>query len=145
LGNDDRIKIFESLDDPNQPYNCSQWGDLGEEGIPIIIEPNEEYQLYELFSLDNYFGVISILDYNMVYRYYGNNLYEAIATINQILSETAWIIGDINFDESVDILDVILIVNNVLDGNYTFHSDLNQDYLLNIQDIILLIGNILES
>ena len=145
LGNDDRIKIFESLDDPNQPYNCSQWGDLGEEGIPIIIEPNEEYQLYELFSLDNYFGVISILDYNMVYRYYGNNLYEAITTINQILSETAWIIGDINFDESVDILDVILIVNNVLDGNYTFHSDLNQDHLLNIQDIILLIGNILES
>ena len=81
----------------------------------------------------------------MVYRYYGNSTYQAINTIQEILSEEDWIIGDINFDESVDILDVILIVNNVLDGNYNFHSDLNQDHFLNIQDIILLIGDILEN
>ena len=81
----------------------------------------------------------------MVYRYSGNSIYQAFNTIEEILSETVWIAGDFNFDESVDILDVILIVNNVLDDNYNFHSDLNQDYLLNIQDIILLIGNILEN
>ena len=81
----------------------------------------------------------------MVYRYYGNSTYQAINTIEEILSESDWIIGDINFDESVDILDVIFMVNNVLDSNYTFHLDLNQDHFLNIQDIILLIGNILES
>ncbi len=81
----------------------------------------------------------------MVYRYYGNSTYQAINTIEEILSEVDWIIGDINFDQSVDILDVILIVNNILDGNYNFHSDLNQDYFLNIQDIILLIGDILED
>ena len=81
----------------------------------------------------------------MVYIYYGNSTYQAINTIEEILSEVDWIIGDINFDQSVDILDVILIVNNILDGNYNFHSDLNQDYFLNIQDIILLIGDILED
>ena len=89
--------------------------------------------------------MIVILDHNMVYRYYGNSTYQAINTIQEILSEVTWIVGDINFDESVDILDVILIVNNVLDGNYNFHSDLNQDHFLNIQDIILLIGDILEN
>lgn len=145
LGNDDRIKIFESLDDPGQPYSCTQWGGLGEEGLPIIIEPNEQYKLHSWFSIEDYFGVIVILDYNMVYRYYGNSTYQAINTIEEILSEVDWIIGDINFDQSVDILDVILIVNNILDGNYNFHSDLNQDYFLNIQDIILLIGDILED
>ena len=145
LGNDDRIKVFESLDDPGQPYSCTQWGDLGQEGIPIIIEPNEQYQLHGWFSIEDYFGIIVILDHNMVYRYYGNSTYQAINTIEEILSESDWIIGDINFDESVDILDVIFMVNNVLDSNYTFHLDLNQDHFLNIQDIILLIGNILES
>ena len=145
LGNDDRIKIFESLDDPNQPYSCTQWGDLGQDGIPIIIEPSEQYYLHYLFSLQGYFGIIVILDHNMIYRYSGNSIYQAINTIEEILSETSWIEGDFNFDESVDILDVIFIVNSVLSGNYNFHSDLNQDYLLNIQDVIILINNILEN
>ncbi len=81
----------------------------------------------------------------MIYRYSGNSIYQAINTIEEILSETSWIEGDFNFDESVDILDVIFIVNSVLSGNYNFHSDLNQDYLLNIQDVIILINNILEN
>ena len=145
LGNDDRIKIFESLDDPNQPYSCTQWGELGQQGLPIIIEPSEQYQLHSWFSYEGYFGIIVVLDHNMVYRYSGNSIYQAINTIEEILSETSWIEGDLNFDESVDILDVIFIVNSVLSGNYNFHSDLNQDYLLNIQDVIMLINNILEN
>ena len=137
--------IFQLLDDILLPYSCTQWGDIGQEGIPIIIESNEQYQLHSWFSFESYFCMIVILDHNMIYRYYGNSTYQAINTIEEILLEVDWIIGDINFDESVDILDVILIVNNVLDGNYNFHSDLNQDYLLNIQDVILLIGDILEN
>ena len=89
--------------------------------------------------------MIVILDHNMIYRYYGNSIYQAINTIEEILLETNWIAGDLNFDESIDILDLIFIINSVLSGDYNFHSDLNEDYLLNIQDIIKLINNILEN
>ena len=95
--------------------------------------------------MQGYFGIIVILDHNMVYRYSGNSIYQAINVIEEILSETIWIAGDFNFDESVDILDIIFIINSVLGGDYSFYSDLNQDYILNIQDIIVLIGNILEN
>ena len=143
LGNDNRIGIFESLDDPGQPYTCTQWGDLGEEGVPIIVEPN--YQLFDWFSIDSYLGVIVILDPNMVYRYYGSDTNQIFSIIEEILSETTWITGDINFDETIDILDVILIVNSILNDDYNYYSDLNQDQIVNIQDIIMLIAIILEN
>jgi len=143
LGNDNRIVIFESLDDPGQPYTCTQWGNLGEEGIPVIVEP--DYQLFDWFSIDSYLGVIVILDPDMVYRYYGSDTNQIFSIIEEILSEMTWIAGDINFDETIDILDVILIVNSILNDDYNYYSDLNQDQIVNIQDIIMLIAIILEN
>ena len=143
LGNDNRIEIFENLDDPGQPYTCTQWGELGQDNIPVIVEPNYQYQIWEWFSIESYFGMIVILDPNMVYRYYGSNISEIYSTVEDILSETTWITGDINFDEAIDILDVILIVNSILNSNYNYYSDLNQDQIVNIQDIIILIAIIL--
>ena len=70
LGNDDRIRIFESLDDLNQPYSCTEWGDLGQDGIPLIAETNNQF--YEWFSIYGYHGVPVVLDHNMVFRYIGN-------------------------------------------------------------------------
>ena len=80
LGNDNRIAIFESLDDPGQPYTCTQWGNLGQEGIPVVVEPNYQYQIWEWFSIESYFGMIVILDPNMVYRYYGSDINEIYST-----------------------------------------------------------------
>jgi len=96
LGNDNRIEIFESLDDPGQPYTCTQWGELGQDNIPVIVEPNYQYQIWEWFSIESYFGMIVILDPNMVYRYYGSNIDEIYSRVEEILLETIWIIGDIN-------------------------------------------------
>ena len=81
----------------------------------------------------------------MVFRYAGNSLYQAMNKIEEILLETNWMMGDINFDNFVNILDVISLVNNILLNGYNFNSDLNQDYILNIQDIIILIGIVLDN
>ena len=145
LGNDNRISVFESLDDPGQPYSCSQWGDLGQEAIPVIVEPNYQYQLHDWFSVYDYFGVIAILDPNMVFRYCGANTSEVFYTIEQILAETNWVVGDLNFDEIVNIQDIIILVDSILNSSYNYSSDLNQDEIVNIQDIILLIEIILED
>ena len=57
--------------------------------------------------------------------------------------------GDINFDETVNIQDVILLVNFVLgiddpDDSQFFAGDINEDDILNIQDIIATINIILD-
>jgi hypothetical protein len=56
-------------------------------------------------------------------------------------------LGDINQDNSVDILDIIELVNAILNGNTSgvefYLSDINGDDILNIQDLIALVNLIL--
>ena len=54
--------------------------------------------------------------------------------------------GDLNYDGSVNILDVILLVNDVIGilADVTC-ADLNGDGEINIQDIIILVNIILSS
>ncbi len=58
-------------------------------------------------------------------------------------------IGDINFDEEIDILDVVLLVSFILgtqtNGNEFVASDINGDNQLNIVDIVLLINIIINT
>ncbi|MAJ44415.1 MAG: hypothetical protein CMF96_06700 [Candidatus Marinimicrobia bacterium] len=54
------------------------------------------------------------------------------------------IIGDINSDGEVNILDVVLIVHSILDEETDSYLDLNNDSVVNILDVIILINNILQ-
>ena len=66
------------------------------------------------------------------------------------LGITGFLMGDINNDSSLDVLDVVLIVNIILGVNSDpiefelFISDLNGDNFINVQDIVLLINSILN-
>ena len=55
--------------------------------------------------------------------------------------------GNVNYDEFINILDVVLIINMILgiEDLELCESDINQDSLLNVQDIIILINLILEQ
>ena len=53
------------------------------------------------------------------------------------------IIGDINGDGQLNVMDIVLIINQILSGEYHANSDLSGDGLLNILDIIQLINLIL--
>ena len=55
------------------------------------------------------------------------------------------LLGDINIDENVNILDIIQLANMILSGEYTDNADLNGDGTLNILDIISLANIILGS
>ena len=55
------------------------------------------------------------------------------------------LIGDMNSDATLDVLDVILILNLILENGYSNIGDLNFDGLINIQDIIVLINIILND
>ncbi len=57
--------------------------------------------------------------------------------------------GDVNFDGSLDITDVILLVNFVLGQTLTeeeaLTADMNQDGIVNILDVIQVVGEILGT
>ena len=59
-------------------------------------------------------------------------------------SDDCSLMGDINGDEGINVLDVVLLVNSILNGTDTTCSDLNSDEIINILDIVLLIEMILE-
>jgi len=57
--------------------------------------------------------------------------------------------GDVNFDEVLNILDVVMIINFVLgsdtpDNMESNAADYNNDNLINVQDIVLLLNTILD-
>ena len=63
---------------------------------------------------------------------------------------TEGIIGDVNFDSIINILDIIQIVNIILGANLNptdyelWAADLNQDDNIDILDIVLIVNMILE-
>jgi len=61
-----------------------------------------------------------------------------------------FILGDINQDNTIDVLDVILVINFIMEVNSpnnqeNFLSDINADGGINIQDIILIVNIILYN
>jgi len=54
-----------------------------------------------------------------------------------------YILGDINSDGILNVLDIVSLVNFVLSGDYIDSGDLNSDGLLNILDIVQLVSIIL--
>ena len=66
------------------------------------------------------------------------------------LDNIDYILGDVNQDLNIDILDVILVINIILDLHdpqiiEILSSDINEDGIINIQDIIILLAIILDD
>ncbi len=56
------------------------------------------------------------------------------------------IVGDINGDEIINVLDVVIIVNMIVsNAEYMQEADLNDDSIVNVLDIVLLVNLILNS
>ena len=56
-----------------------------------------------------------------------------------------YLLGDINADGLLNILDLVIIANTILDNDYNEVGDLNSDDALNILDLVLLVNVILFS
>ena len=66
-GYDNFIGIV-ALSDLNQPYSCTQWGNLGTSGIPLIID-DSGYPMFNMFNTDNAFPSTIYIDHNMQVHY----------------------------------------------------------------------------
>ena len=64
---------------------------------------------------------------------------------NIYLGDDQPIIGDVNVDGEVNVLDVVSLVGVILDGgDYTAACDVNGDGVLNVLDIVQLVNLILS-
>ena len=50
------------------------------------------------------------------------------------------ILGDINDDEILDVLDIVLMINMILSNEYSVVADVNEDGFVNILDIIVMVN-----
>jgi trypsin len=120
----------------------------GDSGGPLIMTNDEgEYELIGIVSWGygcaeaQYPGVYSKIHsrLNWFFGYIGEPEEDFVVELY----------GDVNFDGSLDITDVILLVNFVLGQTPTeeegLTADFNQDGIINILDVISLVGDILGT
>lgn len=140
--------------DVGQPYTCEAWGDMGEEGIPMIIHTNVENSYYfsSLWSWSEtnfLFDHAVLLNHEMEYSYsiVASSTYLLQLKINELLDEfqNSLYPGDLNNDEIIDILDIIITVNMIMSNEYSATADLNDDSVVNILDIINLVNIIMDT
>ena len=55
------------------------------------------------------------------------------------------ILGDVNNDSALDVLDIVIIINMVLNNEYQIIADVNEDGLLNILDVVLIVSILVDD
>ena len=55
-----------------------------------------------------------------------------------IVVDMDFLLGDMNEDSGLNILDIVLLANIIMDGIYSFNGDMNSDGGLNVLDIVML-------
>ena len=100
------------------------------------------------FVIENFyydFDVSSGLEYCYSISAVYDNAQSELSDESCIESFGDFLLGDVNFDNSLDVTDIIIVLNMILgteDPNYSV-ADMNADNVLNILDIILIANIIL--
>ena len=125
-----------------RPYIPSDWlsiySDLGLSG-ELISGESILFDLYadsENLEVGNYEANIIISS---------NALSDQVIPINLEVLDELGVLGDINYDEAVNVSDVVLLVSIVVNNEYLQIGDLNEDNTIDVIDIVLLVNLILQD
>ena len=71
----ENVLVFTNLDDLNQPYSCSDWGNRGVQlgGIPLITDDGAGSDLWGKFNSGSAFPSTVYIDHTMTVFYKANN------------------------------------------------------------------------
>ena len=102
------------------------------ENIEVTFTPIEVNTVFAIFQVES--------------NSYENSLKTAMMTATGIISS---IKGDVNFDDTIDVLDVIQAVNYIMglvepNENQFWASDMNDDMTINVLDVIEIVNLILQ-
>ena len=126
--------------------------------FPILFDPGSSGGVQGGDTYDDYYMPNDgspyprdfIIDQEGIIQYANNEIdFEwMIYVIEELIYSDNYILGDVNSDGSIDILDVVLIVNIIL-GTLNpseiqlISSDVNQDSVINILDVVQIVNIII--
>ena len=126
-------QTFSTFNLNEEYYTSSQGGAFKLDNGNILVTISNMKKILEV----NTFG-------NIVYEYYyeGNGNIPRCQKYNYNYFNA--ILGDINLDNTIDVMDIIECINLILSSNYNNLSDLNQDNYIDILDIVLIVNIIID-
>lgn len=112
---------------------------------------NYNHPVYSTVGIENHLGNIGLeYSFDNEYPLTAMTLSDETALFITTQNTNVYNLGDVNQDDSEDVLDIILIVNHILNvqelsslGEYL--ADTNQNSIINILDVIILINIILDN
>jgi hypothetical protein len=121
-----------------QDFNNASDGNYPNGGTP-------SHGCYSTIGIESHLGEAGL-------QYTFNNSYpEAAATLQDGSAifitngtDSEFILGDMNGDGILDVLDVVSLINAVLSGSYSAPGDMNEDGVLDVLDIVTLVNAILS-
>jgi len=123
---------------------------LFDPGSPGGVHGGDTYNDYYMPNDGSPYPRDFIVDQEGILQYANNEIDSEwmIWVLDELTGNNEGMLGDINVDGSVNILDVVIMVNFILDSQTPTEaefstSDLNNDSILNVQDIVQLVNIIL--
>jgi len=155
----DEDVLFVGISNTNNPNVISNFVDensltfpiLYDSGSPGGVQGGNTYHDYYMPNDGSPYPRDFVIDQNGIIAYANNEIDTAwmLSIIENLLLDDSGLVGDINQDGFVNILDVVRILNYILGETIPSNqqyalSDINQDEILNILDVVLIVNIILE-
>ena len=119
-------------------------------GSPGGVQGGNVYDLYYMPNDGSPYPRDFIIDQQGIIAYANNEIDTEwmIYVINELSGFSGGVLGDVNQDGVINILDIINVINFILGGSPTSDefilSDVNQDNIINILDVVLLVNLIIN-
>lgn len=160
LGNPNVVTMTH-LDDPNQPYSCTQWAQEGSTSQNFMIEDGNGYTIHGMFNTGNAFPSNVWVDHTMTVYYKTNNTgyYLANLKLQDMLDDCAPC-NNPDIDEDGTNNDVDNCPNDYnpdqsdsdgdgagdeCDDCHDMSGDINDDILVDVLDIVLTVNMVLSG
>ena len=137
-GGDSGLNGIINIEGVNAPFVQDVTGEIWED---FLGSSNAQRKQVVLLDKD--------LNHRFQFQYDGaelntSELDELLHSIQILINEIDFILGDLNNDQTLNVLDLIIMVDIVLDeSEYTSLADMNNDTGINILDVVLLLNQIL--
>jgi len=118
--------------------------------LPLVLDQSPSLPIYNTFNGEH--RALVVMDVDGVTELYRDVLSSTYFPLYEddfrdviISNYPSSMLGDVNGDEVINILDIVQLANMILSGDYAADADLNSDGQVNILDIVQIVNIILAS